>query len=252
MKCRELERAAFVLAGGQAPVGGFETVIERIAHQVHQRIADLLEHRLVEFGALAEQLEFDLLAELAREVVHDARKAVERKTDRQHANLHHAFLQLARIAGELRKTLPQPVQIFRVDAVGEAAQHRLGDEQFAHQVDDVVDFFGGHADGAGFTGRLLHRAPLAGLRCASAGAVLASADAAVIAGSGAAAGAAAGGAQVPIGRISSRQPESTQSNISSSLARGICPRQLRGSTRDSRIPGRAHRAAAAARHRRAR
>src|SRR5271170_6826153 len=53
MKCRKLERAAFVLAGGETPVGGFQAVIERVADQVHERIADFLEHGLVELSAFA-------------------------------------------------------------------------------------------------------------------------------------------------------------------------------------------------------
>jgi hypothetical protein len=107
--------------------------------------------------AFAGQLELDLLAELARQIVHDARKAVEREADRQHADLHHALLQLPRIARELRESLAQPVQIVRIDAVGEAGEHRLGDQQLADQVDDTVDFFGRDADGSRLRGGFLHR-----------------------------------------------------------------------------------------------
>src|SRR3546814_14866724 len=41
----------------------FQPVIDRIAHQVHQRIADLLQHRLVQLGVLAMQLQPDLLVD---------------------------------------------------------------------------------------------------------------------------------------------------------------------------------------------
>jgi len=41
-------------------------VIQRVAHQVHERIANLFEHGLVQFGVLAGELEIHLLAELAR------------------------------------------------------------------------------------------------------------------------------------------------------------------------------------------
>src|SRR5579863_4558414 len=157
VKRRKLERARLLLAGGKAPIRDFETVVERVAHQVHQRIADLLEHGFVEFGAFAGQLELDFLAELARQIVHDTRKAVEREADRQHADLHHALLQLPRIARELRESLAQPVQVVRIDAVGEAGEHRLGDQKLADQVDDAVDFLGGDADGSRLRGGFLHR-----------------------------------------------------------------------------------------------
>src|SRR5882672_914855 len=107
VKCRELERAGLVLACCEPPFRDLEAVIERVADQMHERIADLLEHGLVEFSALAGEFEFDLLGELARKIVHDAGKAVECKTDRQHADLHDAFLQLARISRKLRKSLAQ-------------------------------------------------------------------------------------------------------------------------------------------------
>ena len=44
-----------------------DAVVDAVAHQVHQRIADLLQHGLVELGLLAGELQLDLLAEaLAR------------------------------------------------------------------------------------------------------------------------------------------------------------------------------------------
>ena len=39
------------LAGGGAHVGHLDAVVDGVAHQVHQRIADLLDHGLVELGA---------------------------------------------------------------------------------------------------------------------------------------------------------------------------------------------------------
>src|SRR6266851_4878193 len=156
VKCGEFERAGFALAGRDPPFRDLQTVIERVADQMHERIADLLEHGLVELSAFAGEFEFDFLGELARKIVHDARKAVERKADRQHANLHDAFLQLARIARELRKSLAQAAQIIGIDAVGEAREHRLCDEQLTHQVDDVIDLLGSDADGAGVPGGFLH------------------------------------------------------------------------------------------------
>ena len=93
----QFQGAGIALAGGQALRGSFKSVIERVAHQVDQRIANLLQDGLVEFGVLSGELQLDFLAELAGQIVNQAWKAVERKADGQHANLHDAFLQFARV-----------------------------------------------------------------------------------------------------------------------------------------------------------
>src|SRR5581483_1834991 len=80
---------------------GLDAVIEAVAHEVHQRIADLLQHRLVELGLLAGELELDLLAEALREIAYHAREAAEDEADGQHPYAHDAFLQLAYVAFEL-------------------------------------------------------------------------------------------------------------------------------------------------------
>ena len=127
-----------------------QPVVEGVAHQVHQRIADLLEHDLVELRTFPVQSELDFLAELARELVHQAREAVEREADRQHADLEHALLQLTRVARELREAAAQRFHVPRIEVVGKAAEHGLGDDQLADQIDERIHFLGGDADGPGF------------------------------------------------------------------------------------------------------
>ncbi len=53
--------------------------------------------------------------------------------------------------------LAQPIQFVRIDAIRETAEHRLRDEQFTDQIDDVIELLGGDADRAGLPARLLHR-----------------------------------------------------------------------------------------------
>ena len=103
----QFQGAGVALAGGQALSGSFQAVVERVAHQMDQRVANLFQHGLVELGVLTGELQLDFLAELAGQIVHQARKAVERKADGQHANLHDAFLQFARVARELGQAAPQ-------------------------------------------------------------------------------------------------------------------------------------------------
>jgi hypothetical protein len=50
-----------------------------------------------------------LLAEPLREITHHAWEAAEHETDRQHPHTHHAVLQLAHVAFELREPSTQAV-----------------------------------------------------------------------------------------------------------------------------------------------
>src|SRR5690606_19734149 len=49
--------AGLVLARGDAFGRHFQAVVDRVAHQVHQRVDDLLDHALVQFGRLAPRLQ---------------------------------------------------------------------------------------------------------------------------------------------------------------------------------------------------
>jgi hypothetical protein len=46
----QLDPAARRLARGGARVGGLDAVVDGVAHDVRERVADLLDHGLVEFG----------------------------------------------------------------------------------------------------------------------------------------------------------------------------------------------------------
>ena len=81
------------LAGGDALLGRLEAVVERVADEVHERVAERVDDGAVELGVLADELELDLLAELGREVAHEAREAQEDGLDRDHPDLHDHRLQ---------------------------------------------------------------------------------------------------------------------------------------------------------------
>ena len=85
-------------ASGDAFLRHFQTVIQRVANQMNQRVTDFLEDGLVKLGTLTVELQVDLLAERVAGIPHQAREATEGETDRQHADRHDAFLQLTRIA----------------------------------------------------------------------------------------------------------------------------------------------------------
>ena len=94
------DRALRGLAARDAHVRGLDAVVDRVAHQVRQRIGDLLDDRLVELGVLAVDDELDVLAELARHVVHDALEAAEGGADLHHAQLQRAVAHLLDQVGQ--------------------------------------------------------------------------------------------------------------------------------------------------------
>ena len=148
MRRPEREYAGLGLAGGAPGSDILDAVVERVADQVNQRVADLLQHRAVELGVLAVQFQLDLLAELRRQIVDQPREAVEADADRAHADLHDAFLQLARVAGELVEARAQSLPREVVGVGAGLVEHGLRDDQFADLVDEGVDLVDADTDGA--------------------------------------------------------------------------------------------------------
>ena len=110
-----------------------------VAHQVRERIDDLLDQALVELGRLAAVTSSTFLPSLRRDVAHQAREAAEDDRHRHHADRHHRFLQVARVALELRHAVGEPLVQRRVERAGGLREHRLRDHQLADQVDQLID-----------------------------------------------------------------------------------------------------------------
>src|SRR5579884_3260730 len=64
-------------AGRYTQFGAFDSMIERVAHEVNQRIVDVLHHVLVELGFLAADQELDLFSVSTRHIAHQAGKFAE-------------------------------------------------------------------------------------------------------------------------------------------------------------------------------
>ncbi len=80
-----------------------DAVVHAVADQVHQRIAQLVDHGLVQLGIGAFDGELDILAQIARQVVHQPAELLEGAANRQHADVHRALAQRRR----------QPLDLFR-------------------------------------------------------------------------------------------------------------------------------------------
>ncbi len=135
------------LAQLAALFGRLDAVADGVADQMRQRLGDGVENSFVEIGVLPADVEFHFAPALPRHIAHHAREAAEQLVDGHHADLHHRALQIVQHprlerhgVGELAAQ-----QLFRI-ALGELVQrllqHRLADNQFAHQVQHVVDAAG--------------------------------------------------------------------------------------------------------------
>ncbi len=58
------------------------------------------------------------------------------------------FLQVARVALQLMQSALHPLRTFTVHLGCRLRQHRLRDDQFAHQIDELIDLLDIHADGS--------------------------------------------------------------------------------------------------------
>ena len=94
LACAQVHRAVRGLAERQARLGVLDAVVDRVAHDVDERVVDLLEHLLVEFGVAALDDQLDVLAELLGEVAHGTRERLEDGVGRQHAQPHALLLQV--------------------------------------------------------------------------------------------------------------------------------------------------------------
>ena len=113
---------------------------------MHERVAERLDHGAVELGVLADQLELDLLAELAREVADEAREAQEDGLDRDHPDLHDHRLQGVRGAGQVLHRLREARH---VGVGGERLDQGAVQDELAHGVHELVEALGVDADGRG-------------------------------------------------------------------------------------------------------
>jgi hypothetical protein len=118
-------------------------VVHAVADEVDERLADLVDDRLVDARRLAFQDQLDLLARLAREVAHQAREALEHVPDGEHPHVHDRLLELLRhaatwctAASRLARRRAAPP---RRQRPGHLLELRAMDDQLADQVQQVVE-----------------------------------------------------------------------------------------------------------------
>ena len=129
----------------------FNTVVDRVAHQVDQRVGQGLDEVLVEVGFFADQLQVDLFLELASQVANQTREAPEDFLDRLHPGLHDRGLQVGRDHVEVRHGLGHGFVAAVEAQTDQAITHQY---QLADHVHDFVETRGIDPHGGlGFAGR---------------------------------------------------------------------------------------------------
>ena len=124
-------------------------MIQCIADHVGERIVQLFDHGLVDFGSFTRGDDAHLLAERRGEIAHHPRHPRKDRFDRLGADRHHALLQLARTLRQRLDALDQSGILVRWQARALFSQHRLGNHEFADEVDQAVDLVDIHPDGLG-------------------------------------------------------------------------------------------------------
>ena len=142
----QTDRAQLGLVAGEAFIRRFQSMIGGISHEVRERIADGLDDGFIQLGFLAGEDELNLLPRFPREISDQPGKPAEGAADGQHTDAHDPFLNFPRVPFELRDPFQQHRQLRHLEAHTQVAEHRLGNDQFADEVDQFVDLGGIHAD----------------------------------------------------------------------------------------------------------
>ena len=147
----ELDRRSSRLARAPALVRGLDTVADRVAQEMDERLGEALEDDAVELGALPAHDELDLLAQRGGDVANRARQASGDRRDRQCPHLDRCVLQL----------VDEPLAV--IELVGDvlarryavAAEHVLEtppvQDGLADEVEESVDLLRRDANAAPFS-----------------------------------------------------------------------------------------------------
>ena len=92
MESAERDRALPGLAGGNAVVGRLNAVVRGVADQMDHRVAQFVDHSFIELRVFAADGQMDVFPIVAFKVSDHAVEPTKQGPDRQHPQVHDAFL----------------------------------------------------------------------------------------------------------------------------------------------------------------
>ena len=120
-------------------------MINRIAHHVHEWVGQDVHKIAVNFYIFPFGGKLYRFSNLAGGIAYHPRQFLERRAQRNHPHAHAEFLQLAyNLAG--MRDLPGEIRRLRPSEIVIAGNHRLGDNQLSHHVDEAVETVGAYAN----------------------------------------------------------------------------------------------------------
>ena len=90
----QLDSPLITLTRGRPFIRPFETVIEGVSNNVHQRLREVLYDKLIEFGMRTRDHNPDFLFELTANLPTNPNHSLEKVLERNHSNLHDSRLKL--------------------------------------------------------------------------------------------------------------------------------------------------------------
>src|SRR5690606_6655938 len=127
---------------GFAHIRQFNTVIDRVTHQVHQRIGQRFYQVFIQIRVFTDQIQIDFFFQVARQIAHHTRKTTKHFFDRLHAGFHYRHLQIGSDYIEVGHSFCEG---FILRACTETHQTVTYQHQLPHHVHDVIQTLGVHA-----------------------------------------------------------------------------------------------------------
>ena len=94
MLCGKDDPALRAFPGGNTFFNGFfDTVVHRVADDVHNRVADAVQYAFVNFGFFADDIQRNIFAQLLAHIAHDTVHFIEHARNGEHADAHSDILQ---------------------------------------------------------------------------------------------------------------------------------------------------------------
>ena len=152
---RDRQHAGLALARGEAVGRRLDAVVDRVADDVQQRVADQLDHLAVELDLAVLELDEDLLAELGRKVAHQPREGREQALDAAHAGAGDRVAHFGDQAREARERRLEPG--FGADGLHPPREVVAREDHFRDAAHHLVDQLDRQADRA-LLGRRSRRA----------------------------------------------------------------------------------------------